>query len=33
MRRVFQALPEPFNVAFAIGAFGGLRTGEVLALR
>jgi integrase len=31
--QVFRALPEPFNVAFAVGAFGGLRTGEVLALR
>jgi len=31
--RVFKALPQPVNVAFALGAFGGLRTGEVLALR
>lgn len=30
--RVFRALPEPVNVAFAVGAFAGLRTGEVLAL-
>jgi integrase len=33
VRRVFLALDEPINVAFAIGAFAGLRTGEVLALR
>src|SRR6266568_2723415 len=33
VRRVFQALPKPVNVAFAVGAFAGLRTGEVLALR
>jgi len=26
-------LPEPLNVAFAIGALAGLRTGEVLGLR
>lgn len=32
VRRVFQALPEPFSVAFAVGAFAGLRTGEVLGL-
>jgi integrase len=32
VRRVFLALPEPINVAFAVGAFGGLRTGEVLGL-
>ena len=32
IRRVFQGLPEPINVAFGIGAFGGLRTGEVLGL-
>lgn len=31
--KVFRALPHPVNVAFALGAFGGLRTGEVLALR
>jgi integrase len=30
--RVFQALGEPYSVAFAVGAFGGLRTGEVLGL-
>lgn len=33
VRRVFLALPEPMNVAFAIGALAGLRTGEVFALR
>ena len=33
IRRVFLALHEPLNIAFAIGALGGLRTGEVLALR
>jgi integrase len=32
VRRVFLALPEPINVAFAVGAFAGLRTGEVLGL-
>ena len=32
VRRVFLALPEPVNVAFAVGAFAGLRTGEVLGL-
>ncbi|OJY15782.1 MAG: hypothetical protein BGO98_24235 [Myxococcales bacterium 68-20] len=32
MRRVFLALPEPVNVASAVGAFAGLRTGDVLEL-
>src|SRR5262249_10700143 len=32
VRAVYRALSEPINVAFAIGAFGGLRTGEVLGL-
>ena len=32
VRRVFLALPEPTNVAFACGAFLGLRTSEVLGL-
>ena len=32
VRRVYRALPEPISVAFAIGALGGLRTGEVLGL-
>ena len=33
VRRVFLALEEPLNVAFAIGALAGMRTGEVFALR
>jgi integrase len=33
VRTVFLALPEPYNVAFAIGAMAGLRTGEVRALQ
>jgi integrase len=33
VRRLYLALPEPVNVAYAIGAMAGLRTGEVLALR
>jgi len=33
VRRIYLALPEPLNVAYAIGAFAGLRTGEVLGLR
>jgi integrase len=33
VRRIFLTLPEPLSVAFAIGAMGGLRTGEVFALR
>jgi len=32
VRRVFLALPEPVNVAFAVGAFAGLRPGEILGL-
>jgi integrase len=32
VRRIFLDLDEPVNVACAIGAFAGLRTGEVLAL-
>ncbi|MGC9984661.1 MAG: site-specific integrase [Polyangia bacterium] len=32
VRRVFLALPRPYNVAFAVGALAGLRTGEVLGL-
>lgn len=32
VRRVFGALPAPVNVAFAVGALAGLRTGEVLGL-
>jgi integrase/recombinase XerD len=30
--RIFKALPEPVNVAYAIGALAGLRTGEILGL-
>ena len=33
VRRVFLELPHPFNVAFALGAFAGLRPGEAFALR
>ncbi len=33
VRRIYLALPEPLNVAYAIGALAGLRTGEVFALR
>lgn len=33
VRRIFFALPEPLSVAYALGAFGGLRTGEVFSLR
>lgn len=33
VRRVFLALEEPLDVAFAIGAMAGLRTGEVFALQ
>jgi integrase/recombinase XerD len=33
VRDVYRALPAPFNLAFAIGAMGGLRTGEILALQ
>lgn len=33
VRRIYLALPEPVNVAFALGAMAGLRSGEVLALR
>jgi integrase len=32
VRRVFLALAEPFNVAYALGVLAGLRTGEVRAL-
>ena len=32
VERVFRQLPSPVNVAFAVGAFAGLRTGEVLGL-
>lgn len=33
VRRVFLALAEPVNLAYALGALGGLRNGEALALR
>jgi integrase len=33
VRRLYLALPEPVNIAYAIGSMAGLRTGEVLALR
>jgi integrase len=33
VRRIYLALREPLNVAYAIGALAGLRTGEVFALR
>ena len=33
VRRIFLKLEEPLNLAYAIGALAGLRTGEVFALR
>lgn len=33
VRRIFLALPEPINIAYAIGALAGLRTGEILGLK
>lgn len=33
VRRLFLELPKPLNIAYAIGALGGLRTGEVFALK
>lgn len=33
VRRVFLALPDPVNLAYAIGSMAGLRTGEILALQ
>jgi integrase len=33
VRRIQLALPAPLNVAYAIGALAGLRTGEVFALK
>jgi len=33
VRRIYLDLPEPLSVAYAIGAFAGLRTGEVLGLK
>jgi integrase len=32
IRRVFLALPEPYNVMFGVGVLAGLRTGEVIGL-
>jgi integrase len=32
VRRVFDAMPSPARVAFAVGALAGLRTGEVIGL-
>jgi integrase len=32
IRRIFLALPEPVNIAFALGAMAGLRPGEIIAL-
>lgn len=32
VRRVFLQLPDPISIAFAVGALGGLRTGELLGL-
>lgn len=33
VRRIYLDLEEPLNIAYAIGALAGLRTGEVFALR
>jgi integrase len=33
VRRIYLARPEPLNIAYALGALAGLRTGEVFALR
>lgn len=33
VRRIYLELPEPLNVAYALGALAGLRTGEVFALK
>jgi integrase len=33
VRRIYLALPDPVNLAYAIGAMAGLRVGELLALR
>jgi integrase len=33
VRRIFLALPEPLNISYALGAFGGLRPGESFALK
>jgi integrase len=31
--RIYRALPEPVNLAYAVGSMAGLRVGELLALR
>ncbi len=33
VRRIYALLPPPLNIAFGIGVLGGLRTGEIFALR
>lgn len=33
VQRIYRVLPEPVNLAYAIGALAGLRVGELLALR
>jgi integrase len=33
VERIYRALPEPVNLAYAIGSMAGLRTGEILALQ
>lgn len=33
VQRIYRVLPEPVNLAYAIGAMAGLRTGEILALQ
>ncbi len=33
VRRIYLALRKPINIAYAVGAMAGLRTGEVLALK
>ncbi len=33
VQRIYRALPEPVNTAYAVGAMAGLRVGELLALR
>lgn len=33
VQRIYHALPEPVNLAYAVGALAGLRLGEILALK
>ncbi|MGB8294254.1 MAG: site-specific integrase [Polyangia bacterium] len=33
VERIYRSLPEPVNLAYSLGSFGGLRTGEILALQ